>query len=89
MGLFDYGPSSSYPFFPIPSPIPFSHLYPTSFPPPHLFSPIPSPHPAMTEGKGARKHLRKKSTEDNLTSPPTTKHFLWVEGDVIKSQQEG
>ena len=41
---------------------------------PHLFSPIPSPHPAMTEGKGARKHLRKNSTEDKLTFPPPSLH---------------
>ena len=47
---------------------------------PHLFSPIPSPHPAMTEGKGARKHLRKKSTEDNLTSPPPPHHKTFFMG---------
>ena len=75
MGLFDYGPSSPYPFFPIPAPIPFSRLYPLSLPPtPHLFSPIPSPHPAMTKGKGARKHLQKKSREDNLTFPHPPQH---------------
>ena len=56
-------------------PIYIPHLFP-----PHLFSPIPSPHPAMTEGKGARKHLRKNSTEDKLTFPPPLHHKTFLMG---------